>query len=308
MDVGNEWVYRKRDEDPSERVRILAIEQKRQGFRADVEFLDGAKAGETENVPGRRLKAPWSEVEVYDQRMAAWERLQECALTPEEDFAAIVALERLIPSDVAEHHYGPVEGMTVVYKRDALEELMMEPLAYVLERCESLIDGDGTLVVSPRGTLLIAELVCRKNPMPILDEVIEEEKKARHYSKKGRTEPGRRGEKEKFHTAESEHAWYMHWTRPRHEILRQWCGYRAITIQERLMAAEAEVRRLDVLLQDALDHLERAGDETGAQWMTRSHVEDRITPDNIRPVVERPLGWWDCPPPPQSRQFRRRWW
>ncbi|NKS56064.1 hypothetical protein GS504_00180 [Rhodococcus hoagii] len=128
--------------------------------------------------------------------MAAWERLQECALTPEEDFAAIVALERLIPSDVAEHHYGPVEGMTVVYKRDELEELMTEPLAYVLERCESLIDEDGTLVVSPRGTLLIAELVCRKNPMPILDEVMRKRRRRDTIRRRGETEPGRRGEKE----------------------------------------------------------------------------------------------------------------
>lgn len=308
MEVGEEWVYRKRDQDPSERVRILAVEQKRQSFRADVEFLDGAQAGTKENVPGRRLKAPWSSVAAYDQRMADWERLRECTLTRTEDIAAIVALERLIPCEVAEHHYGPVEGMTVVADREALEELLAEPLDFVLDRCQWLVDEDDDIVVSPRGTLLIAELACRKNPMPILEEVMEEEKKARHYSKHGRTEPGRRGEEDKVHSAEEEHAWYLHWKRPYHELLRQWCGHRAITLQERLLAAEGEVQRLDELLTRALDRLEAVGDKDHAKMFTRAHVEDRITPDNIRPIVERPLAWWDVPQPPERRQFRRRWW
>lgn len=309
MNVGDEWAYRQRDQAPSERVRILTLEQKRQSFRADVEFLDGEHAGVRENVSGRRLKVPWCDVAAYDQRMKDWERLrQDCALTPVEDFAAVVALGRLVPEEVAEHHDRPVEGMTVVTDRGALDHLLVEPLDFVLERCEWLIDDDGALVVSPRGTLLICELACRKNPMPILDEVMEEEQKARYYSKKGRTEPGGRGREDTFHSPEKEHSWYLHWIRPRHEVLRQWCGHRAITIQERLVAAESEVRRLDELLQRALDRLEEVGDESTARWMTRSHVEDRISPDNVRPIVERPLAPWDCPPSPEPRKFRRSWW
>ncbi|WP_139812278.1 hypothetical protein [Prescottella equi] len=307
MEIDEEWAYRKRDQDPSERVRILAIEKKRQGFRADVEFLDGERVGVRENVPGRRLKALWSDVAAYDHQMAEWERLREITLTPVEDYAVIVALESLIPPGIAEHHYGPVEAMTVVTDREALEGLLAEPLDFVLGRCEWLVDDDGATVVSPRGTLLIAELACRKNPMPILDNVIEEEKKARHYSKHGRTEPGRGGEDERRYSAEEEHEWYLQWTRPRHEILRQWCGHRPVVLQERLIAAEAEVQRLDELLTRVLDCLESTGD-SNARVFTREHVEDRVTPENIRPVVERPLGWWDVPAPPERRHFRRRWW
>lgn len=85
MKVGDEWVYRPRDQDPSERVRILSIEQKKQSFRADVEFLDGDRAGTLENVPGRRLKAPWNDVANDGLMAAAWERLDEYILTDAED-------------------------------------------------------------------------------------------------------------------------------------------------------------------------------------------------------------------------------
>lgn len=308
MKVSEEWVYRKHDRASSERVRILDIEEKKQSVRADVEFLDGERAGIQENVSGRRLKTLWSKVVDYDRRMAEWERLREFIPTAEEDYVAIVAFETLIPDVVAEHHYKPIRGMAVIADRTALGGLLAEPLDFILDRCQWLEDDDGSLVVSPRGTLLIAELACRKNPIPVLDLVMNEEKKARHHSKHGRTEPGPRGEKDRTYSAEEEHHWYLSWTRPRHEILRQWCGHRAITVQERLVASESEVQRLDELLQQALDRLEAVGEKDYAQMLTRSHVEGRITPENVRPIVERPLAWWDVPPPPERRQFRRRWW
>src|SRR6185295_15470180 len=36
--------------------------------------------------------------------------------------------------------------------------------------------------------------------------------------------------------------------RPVYELLRQWCGHRSVTFYERLTAAEAEVRRLEILI------------------------------------------------------------
>jgi hypothetical protein len=40
-------------------------------------------------------------------------------------------------------------------------------------------------VLSPTGTVLLAEAACRANPMPILDRVIEAETEARHKCKRG---------------------------------------------------------------------------------------------------------------------------
>ncbi|MDZ7917602.1 MAG: hypothetical protein U5O16_38250 [Rhodococcus sp. (in: high G+C Gram-positive bacteria)] len=305
--VGQEWVYRLRDDSPSEHVRILAIRKQKQSFRADVEFLDGAKCGAREDVPGRRLRSLWSDAENYNRLMSNWERLRDCELTSPEAGASEEVFIALIPRDIAEMEWSPVDGMTVIHRRDALAELMTEPLSFVEERCSSF-DHEGKTMLSPRGTLLIAELACRKNPMPILDAVMNEEKAARHYSKHGRTTKGLRGQEDEVRTADQEHDSYKRWVRPRHEVLRQWCGHRAATLQERLIAAESEVQRLDELLTTALNHLDAAGDESGAKWITRAHVEDRITPQNIRPVVERPLAWWDVPQGPPDRRFRRRWW
>jgi hypothetical protein len=46
MDVGDEQIYRVRFYGPSERVRVVGIEKRKQSIRADVEFLDGTKSGQ----------------------------------------------------------------------------------------------------------------------------------------------------------------------------------------------------------------------------------------------------------------------
>jgi hypothetical protein len=75
VDVGDEWIYRLKAYTPSERVKILGIEKRKQTTRVDTEFLDGDRAGLRDNVPGGRLHGRWSEVEDFDERMANWQRL-----------------------------------------------------------------------------------------------------------------------------------------------------------------------------------------------------------------------------------------
>jgi hypothetical protein len=57
VEQGDEWIYRVRDDALSERVRIIEIQRRKQSFRVEVEFIDGEKAGQRENVPGKRLRA-----------------------------------------------------------------------------------------------------------------------------------------------------------------------------------------------------------------------------------------------------------
>jgi len=166
-------------------------------------------------------------------------------------------------------------------------------------------DHNGSSVLSPAGTLLIAEAACRANPVPVLDRVIDEETQSRHNCKHGgeRDNPRTR-EKEKT-SPEWEYAWYKLWFRPRHEMLRQWCGHRAVTFHERLLAAEAENHRLDVLVADLVKALERAGDTSMASHYEQRHERDRITAHNARPVVDRPLEPWELPV--REVRVRRRW-
>ena len=71
-----------------------------------------------------------------------------------------------------------------------------------------------------------------------------------------------------------------------HEIRRAWCGHRAVTLQERLAAAEAEVRRLDELLSRVLDELKTHNHSFVADVIEREHVEERITHEKLRLVVD----------------------
>ena len=88
---------------------------------------------------------------------------------------------------------------------------------------------------------------------------------------------------------------YIKQHRPVHEIIRQWCGYRAVAFQERLTAAEAENRRLDILVARAIDALKEADKTILAEALETEHERERITPERARPVVERPLSPHEMP-------------
>lgn len=94
-------MYRLRDDSPSEPVRILAIMPKKTSARLDVSFLDDP--GErVENVPGTRLRVPWSERESFDALMANWQRISDLELDDTEQACVEEVFELLIAAEVAE--------------------------------------------------------------------------------------------------------------------------------------------------------------------------------------------------------------
>jgi hypothetical protein len=160
-------------------------------------------------------------------------------------------------------------------------------------------------MVSPAGTLLLAEAACRANAKQVLDMVMEQETQARYKCKHGaeRDNPSTR-EKERT-SPEWEYARYRRSDRPRHELFRQWCGHRAVTFHERLLAAEAENHRLDVLVTELIEALDHAGDTMGAGHFSEEHERDCITPHTVRPIVDRPLDPREIPV--REVRTRRRW-
>ena len=136
MQPGDEWVYRLRDSASSERVRIVETTKNRHNVRATVEYLDGEDAGRTENVPGSRLRAPWSEVAEFDERMASWDRLDQEQITELESYAAEHVLQLLVPSDVAVQDWKPVSSALAVEDADALSRLLESPLEAIQENVE----------------------------------------------------------------------------------------------------------------------------------------------------------------------------
>ncbi|GAA1579802.1 hypothetical protein GCM10009789_36950 [Kribbella sancticallisti] len=277
-DVGSEWIYRARIASPSERVQITAVHENKRGYRAEVLFCDGT----TQNVPGSRLHGSWNDVTSYDELMAGWLLLDDFELTEAEESAIGTVYSLLIEHDTAYRLWNPIRYVTVVQEADALERLTGLPLAELSQRVATF-ELNGETMLSPEGSLLIAEYACRKNPMPVLDAVIEEEKKLLQKAKHG----SRVGEYDT--DAEWEYEWYRKRHRPIHELLRQWCGHRAVTLQERLTAAEAENSRLEALIDRLIDALADEGNLTLAHILAQDLEDERITPENIRPVVDRPL-------------------
>ncbi|WP_063046011.1 hypothetical protein [Nocardia pseudovaccinii] len=306
MNIGDEWIYRLRDRAPSERVRILAIEQHKQRVRVDIEFLDGEKSGTRENIPGNRLRGPWCGVEQFDWTMSNWERLQdEYDLTQAEEYAIDQVFDLLVPEEVATCDLRPAKYAVEIYSREKFEELLGTPLAEITSTAASF-DLDAATIFSAVGALMAAELICHHNPMPVLDWVMEEEKQQRESCKRGRSYQAHDGSGERTSDPEWEYQWYLRHDRPVHELLRQWCGHRAVTLQERLVAAEAEVRRLDVLVARLIDIVKEHNGML-ADVLERQHEEERIRPETARPIVDRPLNLSEIPVR-YIKVPRRRWW
>ena len=112
---------------------------------------------------------------------------------------------------------------------------------------------------------------------------------------------------ERTSSPEAEYEWYRRCLRPVHELLRAWCGHRSVAFVERLTAAEAEVRRLNVLLAQVIDGLRRY-ETPGAEAFECEHNSARVRPESVRPVIDRPLAPWELPvrEVPARRRGRRR--
>lgn len=304
MEIGDECIYRSQNQSPSERVRIVDIQQGKKSFRADIEFLDGDKAGARENIPGNRLRGLWSEVAEYDRLTAHWQALSEYDLTEIEESAVERVFDLLVPSSVATWEWNSVRFATAVHDAEALMHITGKPTAEIITDI-AWFDLNGVLMLSPEGTIMIAELACRKNPVPILEWIIEEEKIKREQCKRGGKSRIVRGGDDVTTSPEWEYELYLKYYRPLHEILRQWCGHRAVTLQERLAAAETESHRLDVLVSRLIDVLKKNGDELFAKVMEEEHETERITSEKLRPVVERPLHPSEIPV--RYVRVNRRW-
>lgn len=299
--VGDEWAYRLRDTASSERVRIRVVTPKKSTASIEVEFPDDGRRVQT--VSSSRLKVRWADVEAYDTQQAAWQRIADSELDSVEQSAVGTVYSALIPEEVAELEWRPVEYATIIKDRAALAEILQVSVEEILAKVEWFTTGEGT-IVSPAGTIVIAEVTCRAHSHTILEHVIEEEAEARHKCKHGGPHPYRKGEES---SPEWEYYWYRKHVRPQHELLRQWCGHRAVAAHERLTAAEAETHRLDLLVVQLIKALDLAGETAQAEQFAEEHERDRVTPYLARPVVDRPLHWSEMPVR-EVKVYRRRHW
>lgn len=303
--VADVWAYRTRDDSPSERVQIQAMTPKKNSARIDIVFLDDPNQ-RVENVPASRLRVLWEQVSSYDELMANWQHVDDLTLDDVEQHCVYQVYDRLIPEEIAEAEWSPVRDATTVRERAGLEAIIGKPLDDILDDVAWFAPDETTVTMSPAGTLLVAEAACRANSNRILEKIFEEEKALRHKCKNGAERRNSLTGEQESTSPEYEYWWYRRWDKPAHELLRQWCGHRAVTAHERLTAAEAENERLDILLQRAIDALAGASDgEMLAKALAEEHERDRITAYTVRPVVDRPLHPSEIPV--REVPVRRRW-
>ncbi|MCF8785240.1 hypothetical protein [Rhodococcus ruber] len=302
--IGEYWVYRKSDNAPSERVEVLGVTAHGRKQRAEINFVDAADRVET--VPLNRLRTPWSNVHSFDESMANWEKLAAPDLHNVEEEAIGEVFGELVPESVATIYGQGADYVVSIYDTATFEDIVGCSIADIARQCFSCREK-GAFLLCRNGALISAELACRRNPQPILDVVFAEEAEAREACKHGRRrEHGRRADDSDRTSPYWEWDWYLKYTRPRLELLRQWCGFRAVTADERRRAAEEEARRLDLLLTRAIDAL-KDHHELLANVLKEEHESERITPERVRPQIDRPLRP-DEMPVREIKVRSRRWW
>lgn len=294
MNVGEEWIYRKSDYSASERVRILGIHPTKQKPRVDVEFRDGPKQGVVELVPSIRLRDEWSNVEKYDAAQADWLSIEGFQMSDTEESALYTVFRELIPDSVAELVWNPVQRSTCIHDQRELERLVGMSLNRLTDQVVHFTNS-GNTILSPEGSMIIAEASCRSNPEPILDWVVSEELKQQKLVTDGEDFTSLLDGEEYHFSPQQKYRHYLKHYRPVHELLRQWCGHRAVTAQERVDAAEAEVGRLNDIVSEAIAEFERGGDQPYADQVRRDFHENRISSWNVRPIVDRPLSIDEMP-------------
>ncbi|PPF44845.1 hypothetical protein C5B85_08875 [Pseudoclavibacter sp. AY1F1] len=306
MRIGDELIYRAKDTDASQRVQLLAVEEAKRPVRYRIVFLNAAEDEERElSVPGVRLRGPWSSVVEYDELMANWDRLRDLELTEGEDSACYMVFDELIAGEVASIESKPVKWTTRIRDRAAFEQIIGASALETITQELPSFETDEGLYLSPKGTLAVAETLASKRPAPFLEWVDLDERECKTRSKYGREFRDSTINERRGTSPEWEFEQYQQRDRPLHELLRAWCGHRAVTLYERLAAAEAEVLRLTEVTTQVINQLQRL-EHTQAAWLLERELEEgRITPWNYRSVVNRPLRPDEIPVQYVNRP--RRW-
>lgn len=211
--------------------------------RVLIRFLGDEFEGREEWVPPNRLKVPWAEVDDFRAAETRWAAVKaESRVTEGEDSAAGIVFDKLVNSKVASVIYN-VDGVVRIHDVDVLaESLDIDAKTMRSDPVSFVEDGD---LVSPWSiTELIARRACELDPEPILSYVANEEAKAAEEATYGRwyratrSYPGFEVSPEDCFKSDEEFG------RPVREVLRRWCGQKAVARRDELAALRTEVRRI----------------------------------------------------------------
>jgi len=125
----------------------------------------------------------------------------------------------------------------------------------------AVFEEDGALMVPWPITELIVTTAAKRDPGPILEEVEEDERRARYQAIHGNYQYG--------YSPEHCVIFDLEYNKPRRDILRDWCGVEAVERYDELTELRKEVKRLGDLMETAIDVLRSAGHASEAARLQR---------------------------------------
>ncbi|NKT05212.1 hypothetical protein GS485_11295 [Rhodococcus hoagii] len=237
--------------------------------RVLVRFVDESFEGREEWVPPARLKVVWADVDEYRDREARWVAIREAGTDRDDPKlqAAESAIEILLEDEGVEMGYGESGSIRISDPSRLaaatgldLDSLVGHPLCFV----------DDAVTVAPWEIAeLIARTAVRHDPVPVLEYIESEERRARYEAIHGRWRGPVRGPRdymEPQRCVEFDETY----RKPERETLRKWCGGEAGERFDELLELRKEIRRVGAVAQDAINALVAVGAKGVAADLQRS--------------------------------------
>ena len=178
--VGQEWAYQADRKQPLACVRVTKLGT-RKPARTKVYFVDDRFEGREEWVPPARLKVPWDQATLWQDRedkFAAVEAASCSSYETPEYWAATQVLEQL-PKELIELNYDRSGGYIVVPDRERLLRFINAD-ASVLADSVAFVDDDGSYVAPWAVTMRPVVDVAPRFSAQLLEQVDLEQARERH--------------------------------------------------------------------------------------------------------------------------------
>jgi hypothetical protein len=259
MQPGDVWTYQEMDGARVTPVRIVKLGVKAPP-RVQVKFLEDEYEGAVDWVPLGRLKVPWDDRGPYLAEEDRWSRINGRTRPPALERDAAWEVFRLtVDSDIADLFYNGAAGVLEIRQMNDLVDVSGMPRSVIMS-AEATFSADGITYAPWPMTKLIARTLASAHPGPILQTLAAEEVEARKRAFDSAYSTTGYASREEIEVRALEALGkYMEHLRPRHELLRWWCGVEAVNMQADLERLRTSWTQLAALCVVAVDELASKG-------------------------------------------------
>ncbi|ALE91804.1 hypothetical protein AOC05_04855 [Arthrobacter alpinus] len=259
---GERWAYRKGSL-PFEEATVLKVVSQSGHRKVRVQFEDGPNAGEVEWVGRPYLKAKWAERQAFVDREQRWAKAKSGRWGVP---LGLLSAAALVITETMEDALARDRDHGILQTNDAplLCELMQITESKLF--LEGGFEEQGVTYLPWPAMKTVAMAKCQVHPEAVLDMI---ERDVESWSDSAE-EFGYYKPMKSRQVIDLEKPWPEYETQKvAWDIVRSWCGESAQAQWSTLSRARADNARLSEILGRALDALERAGDERGANSLRK---------------------------------------